>query len=146
MLVPRRAGIVGEVSRPRFYTVKMNELKPIDSDDALLEVLREELGYCACAYEDAVPVLREILAHVVRRSDSVTSHDVFSIASRALEEYMFSQASSGMTSWMVFALENAGLLFHGGHVLDLWITDRGRWLCAAMERFPNPQPGFARAS
>lgn len=125
----------------------MSELKPIDSAEALFQVLRTELEYCACAYEDTVPVLRELLGHVVKRSDSVRGHDeAFSGASRALEEWMFSQASSGMASWMVCLLERAGLVFHGAHVLDVWITDKGRWLWKALVRFPNPQPGFAEAS
>jgi hypothetical protein len=122
------------------------ELQPIGSAGALFTVLKAELGYCACAYEDAVPVLHELLRLVERRSDLIgreKDREEFHRVSAELEEWLLGQASGGMVSWMVYTLERAGLLHHGAHVFDLWIQDKGSWLLRALERFPNPQPAFS---
>jgi hypothetical protein len=40
---------------------------PIDSHAALLEALKDHLGYCTCAYDTAVPFLRDFLRLVAER-------------------------------------------------------------------------------
>ncbi len=118
----------------------MTDFPAIESGNALFEILKRDLGYCACAYEDAVPVLHELLRRVVQRSDSVKDLDVFYREAQNFEQFLFSQSSSGMGSWMIYTLEKADLLYHGSNVLDVWITRKGRWLLEALDRFPNPQP------
>lgn len=113
----------------------------IDSADALLRVLQADLGYCGCAYTDAVPYLHELLRRVAARTDSTHDGAAFSRLSQELEEWLLAQSESGVASWIVYGFEKAGLLYHGFNVFDLSITDKGRRLLAALDRFPDPEPG-----
>jgi hypothetical protein len=126
----------------------MNEPEPkeIASGAELFDVLTAELGYCACAYTDAVPFLHELLRRVAERTDSVHDAETFSRHTRALEEWLLAQAESGVASWIVYGFEKAGLLYHGWNVFDLSITLPGRRILAALDRFPDPRPGFGDGS
>lgn len=114
---------------------------PIESGDDLLAALRAELGYCGCAYTDAVPFLHELLRRVAERTDSVHDGEAFARHTASLEEWLLGQAASGVASWIVYGFEKAGLLYHGWNVFDLSITDAGRRILAALDRFPEPGPG-----
>lgn len=115
---------------------------PIDSGADLFDVLAAQLGYCACAYTDAVPFLHQLLRRVADRTDSVHDSAAFSRVSQELEEWLLAQSESGVASWIVYGFEKAGLLYHGWNVFDLSITDEGRRILAALDRFPDPRPGF----
>jgi hypothetical protein len=115
---------------------------PIESGAALFDVLKERLGYCACAYTDAAPFLHELLRRVAERTDSVHDSASFSRVSQELEEWLLAQSESGVASWIVYGLEKAGLLYHGWNVFDLSITIEGRRILAALDRFPDPEPGL----
>lgn len=108
----------------------------------LFNVLKAELDYCACAYTDAVPFLHELLRRVAARTDSVHDADAFRRHSAELEAWLLQQGSSGVASWIVYGFERADLLYHGWNVFDLTIMDKGRRLLAALDRFPDPRPGF----
>lgn len=104
-------------------------------------MLKAELDYCACAYTDAVPFLHELLRRVAARTDSAHDADAFRRHSAELEAFLLRQASSGVASWIVYGFEKADLLYHGWNVFDLTIMEKGRRILAALDRFPDPQPG-----
>jgi hypothetical protein len=116
----------------------MSKLSPIDSHAALVNALRSDLGYCACAYEDALPKLREFLQLVADRSDGIEDSEAFQRASVRIAEFLEDNASTGLGSWFVYGLERADLLFHGSNLFDLWVADRGRWLLAGLREYLEP--------
>jgi hypothetical protein len=118
---------------------------PIESGAELFDALAAELGYCACAYTDAAPFLHELLRRVADRTDSVHDAKAFTRHTQALEEWLLAQSESGVASWIVYLFQKAGLLYHGWNVFDLSITDQGRRILAALDRFPNPEPEFGAA-
>lgn len=121
-----------------------NEQTGIESGDALFSLLTADLGYCNCAYTDAVPFLHELLRRVAERSDAVSGDpETFRRLTEEFEAWIFEYASGGVASWIIFGFERAGLLYHGWNVFDLTLTDKGRRVLAALDRFPDPQPGFA---
>jgi hypothetical protein len=123
------------------HQMALQRRPPIDSHAALLEALKEHLGYCTCAYDSAIPFLRDILRLVVERTDAVHDRDCFRRASERLTELLRSAGSPAMQSWFVYALNRADLIMHGFNLYDLLVMDRGRWLLDGLERFPEPPPG-----
>jgi hypothetical protein len=115
-------------------------LPAIDSHAALCKVLEERLGYCSCAYDTALPFLRDFLRLVVERTDGVQDAERHGRAYRALVELLQSAGSSAVQSWFVYALDRAELITHGFNLYDVWVMDRGRWVLDALERFPEPPP------
>jgi hypothetical protein len=113
---------------------------PIDSHAALLKVLEEHLGYCTCASESALPLLRDFLRLVVERTDGVGDGERFRGASERITELLRASGSPAMQSWFVYALDRADLVMHGFNLYDVLIMDRGRWLLDGLERFPEPPP------
>jgi hypothetical protein len=112
----------------------------IPSADALFRLMESELGYCGCAYTDAVPFLHELLRRVAARTDSVDDSAAFQRHSEELEAWMLHHASGGVASWIVSGFQKADLLHHGWNVFDLSITEKGRRVLVALDRFPDPQP------
>ncbi len=108
---------------------------PIDSGEALLATLRRELGYCDCAPEQAVPALRDFLRAARDRSDSTESAEAFDRASRSVESLLPLDDAPAQAAWFVYALLRADLVRHGFRLTDVWITDRGRLLLEALERY-----------
>ena len=122
------------------------DLPQIESGDALFTLLQADLSYCGCAYTDAVPFLHELLRRVAERSDAVSGDpETFRRLTEELETWIFEYASSGVASWIIFGFERAGLLYHGWNVFDLTITEKGRRVLAALDRFPDPQPSLGPA-
>jgi hypothetical protein len=112
----------------------------LDSGDALYQLLKADLDYCPCAYTDAVPFLHELLRRIAARAAAVYDADAFSRRTAELEAWMLEHASGGVASWIVYGFERAGLLYHGWNVFDLSLTEKGRRVLAALDRFPDPQP------
>jgi hypothetical protein len=113
---------------------------PIDSHASLPKVLEAELGYCTCAFSDALPLLRDFLRLVVERTDGVKDPERFRQASEKIVDLLGANGSTGMRSWFVYALDRAGLVGHSFNLYDVLIMDRGRWLLEGLERFPEPPP------
>ncbi len=108
---------------------------PIDSGEALLATLRRELGYCDCAPEQTLPALRDFLRAARDRSDSTESAEAFDRASRSVESLLPLDDAPAQAAWFVYALLRADLVRHGFRLTDVWITDRGRLLLEALERY-----------
>ncbi|HEX6036764.1 hypothetical protein [Longimicrobium sp.] len=89
-----------------------------------------------------MPFLHELLRRVAARMDSGHDAEAFGRHTAELEAWMLEHASGGVASWIVFGFEKAGLLYHGWNVFDLSITEKGRRVLAALDRFPDPQPSF----
>jgi hypothetical protein len=106
---------------------------PITDCDQLDATLRSELGYCGCASANAVIVLRDLLRAARARSDATDDPAAFSEVSRGLEEFL--TAGGGWAEWLVYGLDQRGLVSHGFRQDDLRITDKGRWLLTALDRF-----------
>ena len=121
--------------------MELQRWPPIDSRAALLTALEEHLGYCPCAYDSALPFLRDFLRLVVARSDGAGDAEHFRRASEGLAELLRGAGSPAMQSWFVYALDKADLVMHGFNLYDVLIMDRGRWLLDGLERFPAPAPG-----
>jgi hypothetical protein len=102
--------------------------------------LKECLGYCSCAYEDALPFLRDILRLILERSDAIADKDEERIrnAHQAVIQLLKKAGSPAMQSWFVYALDKADLVQHEFNLYDLLIADRGQWLLDGLERFPEP--------
>jgi hypothetical protein len=113
---------------------------PIESHASLLKSLEADLGYCTCAFADALPLLRDFLRLVVERTDGVQDTARFRRASERIVELLGSNGSTGMRSWFVYALDRAGLVMHNFNLYDVLIMDRGRSLLDGLERFPQPPP------
>lgn len=113
---------------------------PIDSHAALLAALKERLGYCTCASDDALRLLRDILRLVVDRSDAIADKDTERVrtAHQALEELLQTAGSPALQSWFVYALDKADLVLHNYNRYDLLIADRGQWLLDGLQRFSEP--------
>lgn len=56
----------------------------IDRHAALLKALEEHLGYCTCAFDTALPFLRDFLRLVVERTDNVQDTERFRRTSKVL--------------------------------------------------------------
>jgi hypothetical protein len=105
----------------------------IGSHSELLEALEEHLGYCTCAYDNALPLLRDFLRLVVEHTDGVKDDERFRRASVALVELLRTAGSGAMRSWFVYALDKADLIMHNFNLYDILIMDRGRWLLDGLE-------------
>lgn len=101
---------------------------PIDSHAALSKALEEHLGYCSCAYDSALSLLRDFLRLVVQRSDGAADDERFRGSSDRLRELLQASGSPAMQSWLVYTLDRADLIMHGLNLYDVLIMDRGRWL------------------
>lgn len=108
---------------------------PLESREALLATLRGELGYCDCAPDETLSQLRDFLRAVRDRSDAVDDAEAFARASRALEDGLPFESASALTAWFVYGLQQRDLVWHGFRLTDVWITDRGRRLLQALEKF-----------
>jgi hypothetical protein len=115
------------------------EFPKVSSHKQLINILRDELGYCECASQHTLLVLRDFLQAAQDRSDAVNDREAFSQASRALEACLPLEAASGLVNWFVYGLEQRGLIWHGFRLTDAWITDKGRWLLEAIKRLPPPR-------
>jgi hypothetical protein len=115
------------------------ELPAIRSYEQLLEILKEELGYCTCAPDNALPLLREFLQAVQDRTEAVNDSEAGSRALRAVEACLSLNTAPGLASWFVYGLEQQDLIWHGFRLTDVWITDKGRWLLEAIKRLPPPE-------
>ena len=108
------------------------------SRDALLELLKDLLGYCDCASSDALLALRGILRAAQDRADRASDAETFAEASRRISDLLGPEGRAGLGEWFVYFLEGRGLIRHGFRVTDLDITERGRALLRAIERFGRP--------
>jgi hypothetical protein len=68
----------------------------------------------------------------------------FSQASRRLEALL--AGGGGWAEWLVYGLEQRDFVWHGFRQVDLWITDKGRLLLRAVERFGPGEPPDAEPS
>ncbi|HKU95510.1 MAG TPA: hypothetical protein VJR58_09550 [Vineibacter sp.] len=130
--------IVTSVDGPR-----PQKLPAIADHAHLLDVLKQELGYCTCASDDALQVLHDVLQAALDRTQSGDDSEAFARASRALEASLPLDAAPGFASWFVYGLQQRDLVWHGFRLTDVWITDKGRWLLHAIKRFSGhlPPPG-----
>ena len=106
---------------------------PVGDARQLTAVLASELGYCGCASGAAVSVLRGFLRAVVERTDATGDEAAFALASRGLEALLAS--GGGWAEWLVYNLDQRDFVQHGFRQADLLITERGRLLLQAIERF-----------
>lgn len=112
----------------------------IGSHAELIKALGEILGYCTCSYNIALPFLRDVLRLIAERTDNMQDHERFLLVSSQLEDLLNQNGSPAMRSWFIHTLDNADLVMHGFNLYDLSIMNRGRWLLAGLERFPEPPP------
>ncbi len=110
------------------------ELPMVRSYEQLVEILREELGYCDCAPDDALALLRDFLQAARDRTEAVNDSGSFGRASRALEALLPLDAAPGIASWFVYGLEQRELISHGFRLTDVSVTPKGRWLLEAISR------------
>jgi hypothetical protein len=108
------------------------------SREALQQLLKDQLGYCDCASSDALVILEGVLRAAQDRIDRASDAEVFASASRRISELLGPDGRSGLGEWFVYFLEGRGLIYHGFRVTDLYITERGRVLLRAIERFGGP--------
>jgi hypothetical protein len=88
---------------------------------------------------DAIPLLRDVLKYAHARSESVSSDiDLFKDVSHSLDDRLQLRSAPGLASWFVYSLDRAGMIYHNYNISDIWITEKGRALFAALERFPDP--------
>lgn len=116
-----------------------SNLPLFESAAQLREFLRAELGYCTCAYNDAVPLLHDVLRMVKLRSESPHDFEAFKHVSHAIEDRLLFHSAPALANWFVYALDRADLAYHNYNVMDLWITDKGRCVLDALDRFPDPR-------
>jgi hypothetical protein len=50
------------------------------------------------------------------------------------------EGGGGWAEWLVYGLEQRDFVWHGFRQADLWITNKGRHVLHALERF-GPSPG-----
>jgi len=112
----------------------------IDSHVALIKALEEHPGYCTCAYDNAIPFLRDFLRLVDRRTKGASDSNRFRQASAELEAFLRESASPAVQSWFVYALDKADLITHGFNLYDILMMDRGWRLLDGLERFAKPPP------
>lgn len=105
------------------------------SREVLLATLRRELGYCDCAPEETLSQLRDFLRAVQDRSDAVDDDEAFARASRDVENRLRLETAPALAAWFVYGLQQRDLVWHGFRLTDVWITDRGRRLLQALEKF-----------
>lgn len=105
----------------------------VESREQLDAVLESELGYCKCASGAALAVLRDLLHATQARSDTANDPAAFADASRRVEALL--AEGSAWAEWVVFGLEQPGFVWHGFRQTDLWVTDKGRLLLQAIERY-----------
>jgi hypothetical protein len=105
----------------------------VASAEQLEAVLASELGYCGCASGAALTVLRDLLRAAEARTDATGDSAVFAQASRGLEALL--SEGGGWAEWVVYGLEQRDFVWHGFRQVDLWVTDKGRLLLRALERF-----------
>src|SRR5689334_4306409 len=60
------------------------ELPAIRSYEQLIDILTKELGYCTCATDDALMLLRDFLQAAQDRTEAVSDGEAFARASREL--------------------------------------------------------------
>ena len=99
----------------------------------LTKVLAAEIGYCGCASGAAIGVLRGFLRAVVERTDATGDEAAFALTSRGLEAML--AGGGGWAEWLVYNLDQRDFVQHGFRQSDLLITERGRLLLQAIERF-----------
>lgn len=105
----------------------------VTSREQLEAVLGAELGYCGCASGTALAVLRDLLRAAAVRTDATGDAAAFDQASAHLEDLL--DGGGGWAEWVVYGLEQRGFVWHGFRQVDLWVTDKGRALLRAVERF-----------
>jgi len=103
----------------------------ISDREQLISVLAAELGYCRRASGAATVALSDLLQAARDRSDTTGDGVEFGRASRKLEALLATGA--GWAEWFVYEFEHRGFVWHGFRQTDLWITDKGRILLAAIE-------------
>jgi hypothetical protein len=108
-------------------------LPPMENATQLMAVLATELGYCNCASAGAVRILGELLRLARQRTESLRDPMEFSKVSRRLETFL--ESGGGWAEWLVYGLDQRGLVGHGFRQSDLLITDKGRRILEAIERF-----------
>jgi hypothetical protein len=108
-------------------------LPEVTSAEQLEAVLASELGYCRCASGAALTVLRDLLRAAEARTDATGDSTAFAQASRESEALL--SGGGGWAEWLVYGLEQRGFVWHGFRQVDLWVTDKGRLLLRAVERF-----------
>lgn len=106
---------------------------PVNDGKELTKALASELGYCRCASGAAISVLRNLLRAVVERTDAIGDGAAFALASRRLESLLVD--GNGWAEWLVYNLDQRDFVQHGFRQSDLLITERGRLLLQAIERF-----------
>jgi hypothetical protein len=98
--------------------------------------LRDLTGFCDCATDDALPLLREMLQAAAARSDAASGPaEAFRAQTEVVENLLSQSTRAGYACWFVYALERADLLTHGFNVTDIWITERGRKVLAGLLRW-----------
>ena len=105
----------------------------VSDGSQLTTALTSELGYCNCASGEAISVLRDLLRVTQERTDATGDEAAFARASRTLEAVL--GGGGGWAEWLVYGLEQRGFVQHGFRQTDLLITEKGRLLLQAVERF-----------
>ncbi|HNI58138.1 MAG TPA: hypothetical protein PKZ00_11210 [Elusimicrobiota bacterium] len=119
-----------------------------DSQEQLLQHLKEETGYCACSDGSTLPMLERFLgllqektthsnrAAIKKAEYKDFAEDYAAYAKVDAEIKQFLETPLGWTDWFVFGLEKAGLVTHNFRITDVWITEKGTALLKNLKRFP----------
>ncbi len=113
----------------------MTTLPQIQSEEELLRFLHEELAYCGCGYyEEAMRDLRDLLEFAQQRQNALHGDtETFFAITNQLDEWLL--RSPGLSSWIVWLLDERGFIWHGKRTSDCYISDKGRLTLDAINRF-----------
>ncbi len=106
----------------------------VDTCDELLAFLTSELGYCGCGYyEEAIRTLRDVLQFASDRQSASALRDSerFSAVTREVESR--SLVSPGLSTWFVWLLDKHDFIWHGFNADDIWTTEKGAFVLAAIK-------------
>ena len=114
----------------------------ISNYDDLIATLKKELGYCGCGYyEEAILLLYDTLRLARIRTDTINSdNECYLDATDELLERIPLNKMYGLATWFLYLLNDRDLITHGFEISDIMITQKGRWLLDAIERYyPLPE-------
>ena len=113
----------------------MPKLPQIGDEEELLEFLRAEFAYCGCGYyEEAIRDLRDLLEFAQRRQNALGGEsDVFHAVTCELDEWLL--RAPGLSTWIVWLLDERDFIWHGKRTSDCYISDKGRVVLDAINKY-----------
>lgn len=112
----------------------MAALPKINSETELLEFLTAEFAFCGCGYyEEAIRDLRDLLEFARRRQDSLDDADRFHSVTKELDEWLL--RAPGLSTWIVWLLDDRDFIWHGKRTSDCYISDKGRLVLDSIDLY-----------